>query len=267
MDWLSIFSFHTLPFTPEVAVRHFFRLEDFDTILATMVGTVEQRMSAALIAPAGAGKSALLRALVAELSEARYRVSYIKVTGLSKRDLCRELATAIGTQGAGSFPMLVRRIQEYLQSQADGEGLRPVVIFDDAHEFRPEVLSILRVLSNFEMDSRLVVSFVLAGQSPLRTMLRRDALDDIARRVASYSFLRLLSRDESTRYLEHRCNIAGADTFPFDAAATDAIYEVARGNLRATDHLARTSLSLAAKQDCKVVGSNHVIAARKQLWP
>ena len=117
------------------------------------------------------------------------------------------------------------------------------------------------------MDSRLVVSFVLAGQSPLRTMLRRDALDDIARRVASYSFLRLLSRDESTRYLEHRCNIAGADTFPFDAAATDAIYEVARGNLRATDHLARTSLSLAAKQDCKVVGSNHVIAARKQLWP
>ena len=267
MDWLSVFGFHTIPFTPEVEVRHFFRLEDFNAILATIVRTIKQRMNTAVISPAGTGKSALMRALVDELPEARYRVSYIKVTGLSKRDLCRELAAAIGTQAAGSFPMLVRRIQEYLLSQTDGEGLRPVIIFDDAHEFRPEVLSVIRVLSNFEMDSRLVVSFVLAGQSPLRTMLRRDALEDVARRVASYSFLRLLSRDESTHYLEHRCSVAGADTFPFDAAATDAVYEVARGNLRATDHLARTSLILAAEQDCKVAGSNHVIAARKQLWP
>jgi molybdopterin-guanine dinucleotide biosynthesis protein len=46
-------------------------------------------MSAALIAPAGAGKTALLRRLVAELPEARYQVSYVKVTSLSKRDLCR----------------------------------------------------------------------------------------------------------------------------------------------------------------------------------
>jgi general secretion pathway protein A len=267
MDYLSNFNFHTLPFTPEIGVPHLFRLEDFEATLATLVRTIEQRMPSALIGPAGSGKSAMLRALVAELPEARYRVSYIKVTGLSKRDLCRELATAIGTEPAGSFPMLVRRVQDYLLSQADGEGLRPVVLFDDAHEFRPEVLSILRILGNFEMDSRLVVSFVLAGQSPLRTLLRRDALDDVARRVASYSFLRLLSRDESKRYLEHRCTVAGADTFPFDAAATDAVYEIARGNLRATDHLARTSLLLAAEQDCSVAGSNHVIAARKQLWP
>lgn len=267
MDWLSHFNFHAVPFTPEIGVPHYFRLEDFETNLATLLRTIGQRMPAALIGPAGTGKSALLRALVAELPEARYRVSYIKVTGLSKRDLCRELATAIGTQPAGSFPMLVRRIQEYLLSQADAEGLRPVILFDDAHEFRPEVLSILRILANFEMDSRLVVSFVLAGQSPLRTLLRRDALDDIARRVASYSFLRLLSRDESKSYLEHRCTIAGAEALPFDAAATDAIYEIARGNLRATDHLARTSLLLAAEQECPVVGSNQVIAARKQLWP
>lgn len=267
MDWLSLFRFHTVPFTPEIGVIHYLRLGEFEATLAAIRRTIEQRMSAALIGPAGTGKSALMRALVGELPEARYRVSYVKVTGLSKRDLCRELATAIGTQPAGSFPVLVRRIQEYLLAQADAEGLRPVILFDDAHEFRPEVLSILRVLSNFEMDSRLVVSFVLAGQGPLRTMLCRDALEDVARRLASYSFTRLLSRDESRRYLEHRCTIAGADSLPFDSAAIEAIYEIARGNLRATDHLARTSLMLAAEQSDSVVCSNHVIAARKQLWP
>ena len=47
---------------------------------------LERRASAAIIAPAGAGKSCLLRSLRARLPEARYRVHYVKVTDLSKRD-------------------------------------------------------------------------------------------------------------------------------------------------------------------------------------
>ena len=47
------------------------------------------------------------------------------------------------------------------------ESLRPVIILDEAHDMRPEVLAILRVLTNFEMDSKLVVSIVLAGQPRL----------------------------------------------------------------------------------------------------
>ena len=37
-------------------------------------------------------------------------------------------------------------------------------MLDEAHDIRPDVLGILRVLTNFKWDSRLVVSFVLANQ-------------------------------------------------------------------------------------------------------
>jgi hypothetical protein len=100
---------------------------------------------------------------------------------------------------------------------------------------RPDVLGLLRILTNFEMDSRLVLSIVLAGQPPLGALLRHERLEDVAQRLNFCVTLRLLSRDETARYIEHRCAIAGAPTCPFAPETTEAISEAGRGNLRATD--------------------------------
>jgi len=266
-DLRSRFGFHSTPFTREIAVEHRLRLPLFDEPLAALQRAIDQRMSAALIAPAGTGKTALLRALRAQLPEARYRVHYVKVTGLSKRDMCREIATALGAEPAGIYPTLVRRIQDQFAAVADTDGLRPVLFVDEGHELRLEVLAMLRLLTNFEMDSRLVVSILLAGQPGLRTMLRRDDLEDIARRLAHYATLRPLSRTETQSYITHRCTIAGATTVPFDDAARDAIYEIGRGNLRATDRLGLKALELANDDAASVVSAHHLVAARKVLWP
>ena len=56
-------------------------------------------------------------------------------------------------------------------------------------------------------------------------------------------------------------------TPPFDAQALDAIYEISRGNFRAIDRLARKSLEIASAKDEDVVGTPHLIQARKVLWP
>lgn len=266
-DWLSRFGFHTWPFTRELAVKDRFAHPDFDAALEPLLAAVSQRMSAALIAPAGTGKSALLRALVARLPEARYRTHYVKVTNLSKRDMCREIATACGALPAGSYPMLVRRLQEHFVAATDTDGVRPVLLIDDSHEIRPDVLGLLRIVTNFDMDSRLVLSIVLSGQPPLARLLRRDDLADVCGRLAHIAQLALLSRPDATRYIEHRCRTAGAATCPFDADALDAVYEISRGNLRAIDRLCRKALAIAHAGDHSKVDSNHVAEARRVLWP
>ena len=125
----------------------------------------------------------------------------------------------------------------------------------------------LRVLTNFEMDSRLVVSLVLAGQPPLRLLLRRPEQAAIAHRLAHCAELRLLSRDETCAYLEHRCTLAGARTNPFDGDAQETIFEMSRGNLRAIDRLALAARQHAAKSSHTTVSGGDVSAARQSLWP
>jgi len=266
-DFRSHHGFHTTPFTREIPVAQLLDLPHWHEALAALRRAVEQRMSAALIAPAGTGKTALLRNPVDRLPEARYRVRYVKVTDLSKRDMCREIAAAAGVSPAGSYPVLVRRLQEHYAEVADTDGLRPVLILDDAHAFRPDVLGLLRVLTNFEMDSRLVVSVVLSGQPPLRNLLRRDSLEDVARRLTHYAFLRPLSREETLRYVEHRIAVAGVSVHPFDPGALDALYEVARGNLRAIDRLGLKALEMAHDAGCEALDAARVLEARKVLWP
>ena len=239
----------------------------YEEALADILATVVQRMSVAIIGPSGAGKSGLLRSLTDALPEARYRVHYIKVTDLNKRDFCRELSMALGCSPAGYYGALVHTIQQRCQTLLDQESLRPVILVDEAHDIRPDVLGMLRVLTNFEMDSRLVVSVVLAGQTKLRDLLRRDDLDAVSRRIAHYTSLRLLSREETRQYVAHRLQIAGAKSNLVDDAAHDALYEAAQGNLRATNRLALKSLEIAAAEGCPVVGADHVVAARQKVWP
>lgn len=266
-DLRAAFGCHAVPFTREITPDQLLRLPFLDEALAGVHAAVEARMSAAVIAPAGTGKTALLRRLRDTLPDARYHVHYVKVTGLSKRDMCREIAVACGAQPAGSYPMLVRRLQERFEATAHEEGRRPVLLLDESHELRPDVLGMLRILTNFDMDSRLVLSLVLAGQPPLRALLARDDQEAMARRIIHYAQLRLLSRDELTQYVAHRCAIAGAARAPFDDRSLDAIFEIGRGNLRATDDLAFKSLDYAAAAGHAAVSVQHVIAARKDLWP
>jgi general secretion pathway protein A len=267
IDLRGQFGFHTYPLTRELLVEHRFELSEYEEAITGLLEAVEQRMSAALIAPAGTGKTALLRAVRARLPSARYNVHYVKVTSLSKRDMCREIASCVGARSAGSYPALVRRLQEHCTALTDADGLRPVLIIDEAHDMRSDVLGILRILTNFEMDSRLVLSILLAGQPKLRTLLKRDDTADVARRLAHIATLRTLTRDESHRYLAHRCAVAGVTALPFSPAATDAIFEIARGNLRATDRLALKGLEITAKAELDVVDATHIAKARQLLWP
>ena len=66
-DMPSRFGFHSLPFTREIRVADRFAHELYERPLEYLRRAMDKRMSAALIAPAGTGKTTLLRALMASL--------------------------------------------------------------------------------------------------------------------------------------------------------------------------------------------------------
>ena len=260
------FSLRETPFTREISIDKRLNLPFLDEQAKTIEDIVKRRMSALLMAPAGTGKSVVLRTIVSQLPQARFRTTYFKISRLSGRDLCREIAHAIGARSAGTYPALVRAVQELFEKNVTSDGIRPVLVFDDAHAMRPEGFELMKILTNFDMDSRLIVSFILAGHPSLREKLHKVDLDDIRQRIAHCGELRLLSREETISYINHRMNIAGSRTCPFDSATLDGLYEMSRGNMRAVDNLAFLSLKQAAETGSKTVGIQHLHQARANVW-
>ncbi len=80
---LSCFGCRTTPFTREIPVTDRFALPYQDDVVQALTHTVQQRQSAALIAPAGTGKTVVLRMLRAALPEARYQLPNTTAAGPS----------------------------------------------------------------------------------------------------------------------------------------------------------------------------------------
>lgn len=262
---LTPLGLRALPFTREFAVAGRFESSSQHEAAEGLIGAIQKRMSAAIIAPAGTGKTVTLRVVQDQLPPARYRVRYVKVTGLSKRDLCREIAAVCGLEPAGIYPALVRKLQDAFGNEYSTDGLRPVLLLDESHDIRPSSLGMLRLLTNFEMDSKLVLSVILAGQPPLRQMLAREEAQALAQRLVHVATLRLLSRDETRDYVQHRCRMAGAKSDIFDTGAHEALFEISTGNLRAVDHLAIKAIESSARKKLSAVSVNEIIAARQSL--
>lgn len=260
------FRFKSAPFTREIKVEHRLKVGNIEEQVAALKIAVDSRQSAALVAPAGCGKTVALRSLRSQLPEARYKTTYIKLADLSTRDTCREVALALGVPPTGQYPALVRAVEERLRSGYSESGLRQVIIFDDAHDMRPDSLRLVRLLTNFEMDSRLVVSIILAGQMPLKKHLLHDDLEDIRQRLAHCGEIAPLTREETRAYVEHRSVIAGAAHVPFEPLAIEAIYEVARGNMRAIDRITLAALSQADRAQKNIVDAADVALARARTW-
>lgn len=260
------FRFQSEPFNREIRVEHRLKIQAVEAQVQDLLDIINRRQSAVLVAPAGCGKTVALRSLKAMLPEARYRTTYIKLTDLGTRDMCREVALALGVPPAGHYPGLVRAIEERLRSGYVDSGVRQVIIFDDAHLMRAEVLRLLRLLTNFDMDSRLVVSVILAGQMSLKKLLHQEDLEDIRQRLVHCGELGLLTRDETRAYIEHRSKVAGVPHIPFDPQAIDALYEITRGNMRCIDKLALATLKQADQAGRTKADASDVAVARSTQW-
>lgn len=253
------------PFTREIPTRKMWRQPGLDDLIRDLEATVSARDSAAVIAPSGAGKSALIRRLVATLPEARYRVADIKVTAVGNRDLYRSLARALGIEPSGTWPALLESLQAHAHALATTEARRTVLIIDEAQDMRPQVLATLRMLTNFRLDSELLISLILVGDSGLEALLHRPDMEALRSRLACVVRVPLLSRTETRSYVDHRLDIVGARSRILDDSAVEAVYDFSRGNIRAIDHLCRTALDLAARSTLDTIDAGTITAARKKL--
>lgn len=259
-------TFGITPFTREISIEQRFKLEFMEKAANSLCEVIEKRMIGSVIAPAGAGKTVVLRNIKDRLVASRYKVCYLKVTDLSQRDLCREISNLLDARVSNQFHDLVRSVQESLIKTYTTDGIRPVLIIDEAHDLRPKSIRILKLITNFKMDSQLVVGVILAGQPSLRNIINQPELADIAQRIYHHVELPLLSRDESYSYLKHRCDISGLVNFPFDEQACAALFEITKGNMRALDHLALKSIEGAQSCGLGRVDAASVVIARKSLW-
>jgi general secretion pathway protein A len=202
----------------------------------------------------GAGKSAALRLLAEHLSGLRdLSVGILTRPQAKMADFYRELGHLFGVSlSPNNRWHSSKSLREKWLAHIEAALHRPVLIIDEAQELNTPVLSELRLLASADLDSRSILTLILAGDQRLAHRLEEPDLLPIASRIRSRLRVEALPPKALQECLAHLLKAAGNPKL-MSPSLIQTLCEHAAGNLRLLMNMANDLLVAASQQEREVI--------------
>jgi general secretion pathway protein A len=216
----------------------------------------------------GTGKTTLCRLLLEQLPE-NTRVALVLNPKISPVELvetvCEELKLDIEGR-RGSLKGLVDTLNTFLLD-AYAQGLRVVLIVDEAQNLSVEALEQVRLLTNLETPTQKLLQIILLGQPELRRLLEREDLRQLAQRITARYHLTPLNSEECEAYVRHRLAVAGSRKLPFSRLGLKALYQRSGGIPRLINVIGDRALMAGFARETDSIGERLVDLAADETLP
>jgi len=247
---LALFGLKWNPFLPDVPVEALWRGDKIDHFCWRMESLVRDGGFALVTGDPGTGKSVSLRILDEHLTNQPDVLSGVLTRPQSNiSDFYRELgdlfAVSLSPHNRWAGYKVLR--QTWL-THVESTRFRPVLIADEAQEMPTTVLSELRLLASSDLDSRSILTIVLAGDSRLMNRFRGDELLPVASRIRVRLNLDYLAPNELLDWLRHVLDQAGQPNLMAEDVMS-TLAEHAAGNLRVLANMANDLLAEAVRRE------------------
>lgn len=235
------------------------------TLLKLRYVVENHRGGAVLAGAAGTGKTLLTRVLTRQLPETCGPVAHIVFPQMPAAELLTYLADELGAPVTDhrTIDQTVRRIETFLADNT-AAGKHAVVVIDEAHLLDDAAtLEALRLLLNFQFDSRPGMTLLLTGQPKLLPII--DRMPGLEERLALKCLLRPFTLEETVSYVSHRLQTAGARRQLFDSAAMETLYMLTHGLARRVNRLCDLALLIGFAEERQTITTEQLEAVAQEL--
>ncbi|MBW3623177.1 MAG: AAA family ATPase [Armatimonadetes bacterium] len=217
-----------------------------DALTMLLYGVTGNKGAVMLTGEVGLGKTTLSRKLLSELDEENYKVIMIVHPVLTPVGLLREILQQLDVPEE-EIPKqrqpLVRRLHEALLEYHHRQK-RVVLVIDEAHLIRDRsTFEELRLLLNFQLNDRYLMTLLMLGQPELREKIER--IPALKQRLAVRAHLPPLNLVETSEMIRYRLRAAWLDMAkgcPFTPEAIDELYTYTKGYPRVICQVADNAL-------------------------
>ncbi|MDT8286219.1 MAG: AAA family ATPase [Elusimicrobiales bacterium] len=214
---------------------------------------VEERKACAVLTGVyGCGKTLVLRALEREYKKKGCVFSFVNNPRLDDLGLLRMiLHNFTGYNVPRSKEDVLMGLEKFVR-ETYNDGKHVVIAVDESQLIDNEhVFEELRLLLNFQTETRFLVTLLLSGQPELKEKL--DSNKQFSQRITLSYNLPALDREETAAYVEHRLGVAGGAEGIFLPEALDLVYERSGGIPRWINNIANMSLLAAFSKGASAV--------------
>ena len=265
--YLTHFGFTHFPFERELHPDELFATQAGREAEARLKHLLELRGIGLITGEVGSGKTTVCRKVAAQLHPGLYRVFYVTLSTGHVLDMYKSIAWELGLPTERNRASAYRAIHSEITRLSLEARQRPLLIVDEAHHLRNDVLEDLRLLTNYAMDAERRLCLLLVGLTELRRRLAMAVHESLAQRLVVRHHLSGLTREELPAYLAHRLQLAGSMLPLFAPAAIEALFQATQGLPRKVNRAAHYALSAAALAKDKLVSAEHVQLALEELQP
>jgi general secretion pathway protein A len=202
----------------------------------------------------GTGKTTMLRTLLSQLDQEKYKSALIFNPRLSADQLltsiCREFCLPIIEN---SLNVNLELLNDFLIEQ-NHAGRTVVLVIDEAQNLAPDVLEQVRMISNLETERDKLIQIILAGQPELDEVLNRHDLRQLKQRIMVRCDLVPMDLKDTGDYINHRLRISGS-RIPgiFSPGAIKRIFRFSGGIPRLINVACEQALVMAWTRDSLTV--------------
>jgi type II secretory pathway predicted ATPase ExeA len=238
------------PFSSEIQPGALYAAESFKEAQRRLHFLVENRGIGVLTGAIGVGKTTAVRAFTTKLAAGSFLPLYT-VPPMARsplRPVVEDLLTQLGE------PLPFNNTAKGLHLLKDAlaacyeRNCLPFLIIDDATLLEARALLLLKVLTNYEMDSKLPICLLLVGSPLLTRYLATRELEEIRQRLLFAYQVRGLRREEVEDYIKARLRAGGYDTPIFPRDVIEELFFHSQGNPRTLNQMASLCMMAAAAE-------------------
>lgn len=261
----TFFSLTRDPFPKDLKTSECFKSADFDNTLNRLEFLKQTKGFGLITAEPGMGKSFILRYFANALNKNLYKCIYIPISTLTVMDFYRALCYGLDLEPGYKKVLMFKQIQDAVYSLYKSKNITPVFLLDEAHFLKNSVLDDLRILFNFDMDSKDYAIVVLAGQTPLVSTLQRRTHDALKQRITMSYHLGGLSKSETKDYILSRLKMVGCHEPIFTDDAFELLFSSTNGCVRPLNKLTTMALIHAANKKQNTIDADTVYEASSEI--
>ena len=265
MNYQQYYGFVKAPFAQDINLNDLYPLPGLQGLKDRFNYSIQLKAVSIITGEIGSGKSTSLRCVSSQLHPSEYKIlalvantgTLVEFLKLCCASLGEEIFTNSITRLLKGFRALICEIAARKQT--------PILIIDESHLLRNEIIAQLHVISQFEFDSKPIIPIILCGQNQLLDKLQTFSTRSFASRVVGRSHLQSLTLKDMQGYLNHHLVIAGIKEKLFCEESILAIHQGSGGLLRRANILSRGALIAAAKDNLQAVSAEHVRIASSEV--
>ncbi len=266
--YLEHWNLDDFPFDNIPSSHFYYETDDHRLLCEDLYDAIIRRRGAVVLTGnIGCGKTTTIQRVLLDLPQERFDIALINFSSLSAIEMLFEITQQLGLKTKKvrqDKNALLQAFQEHLTNNAAHD--RDTLICIDEAQSIPDTATLeeLRMLLNFQLGDRFLITLLLVGQPELQQQIAD--IPQLQQRIALNVHIGKLNIQHTMHYLLHRLQKAGCKQPILTKQAVTEIYQNTQGIPRLINHLMDRCLLVGMRTDATIINQK-LVKSTMQRYP